>query len=214
MDALKHIPQSFFEFFARLVPGFVAFVAWIVLFDGEKQWRLALETFTADRLSPGNVTFVACFVSLSLAYVLGQLVAPFGKGMQRVTERLASPTDKILKPTRKWFKIYLKGSDNHNETEKLEEDNYDWLRANKPELGALVAKIRAEYTMFYALCAVFLIVWAAYYALARMPISVESALLMVMAVACACRGYSAGKTCKETSRKLRVTADKRLAWWT
>jgi hypothetical protein len=32
--------------------------------------------------------------------------------------------------------------------------DYDWLRANFPEQGVLVAKIRAEYTMFHSFAAV------------------------------------------------------------
>ena len=42
MEALKQIPQAFFEFFARLVPGFVAFGLWLGLFGGADHWQNVL----------------------------------------------------------------------------------------------------------------------------------------------------------------------------
>jgi len=43
MDALKLIPQSFFEFFARLAPGSVAFAFWLGLFNGGPELRRPLD---------------------------------------------------------------------------------------------------------------------------------------------------------------------------
>lgn len=61
----------------------------MTLFNGADNWPKILETLAAGRLDPSNVWVFALFVSISIAYGLGQLVAPFGKIAQRVTEFIA-----------------------------------------------------------------------------------------------------------------------------
>ena len=56
MEALRLIPQAFFEFFARLVPGAVALVMWMALFGGAGCWQSILEAFAAGRLDESNVS--------------------------------------------------------------------------------------------------------------------------------------------------------------
>ena len=104
MDALKLIPQSFFEFFARLVPGGVAFAIWMTLFDGAYRWPAVLETLAAGRLDKSNVAVFAFFVAISIAYGIGQLVAPFGKAAQRISEFLSVPAARIFIHPRNWVR--------------------------------------------------------------------------------------------------------------
>lgn len=187
MEVFKEIPQSFFELFARLVPGLAAFALWLGLFGGAREWARILEAFTAGHLNADNVTVNALFLSLSLAYVAGQLVAPFGKGMQRIAEHVG----KTKKPP---------GS------AEGKANDYDWLRANRPPLGALVAKIRAEHTMFHSLSAVFVLALAI--RLATGPAGPGAPLiLLVLGVACAVRGYAVKKTLDKTARKLRAAIE-------
>lgn len=209
MDALRLIPQSFFEFFARLVPGGVAFAIWMTLFDGAYRWPAVLQTLAADRLDTDNVWVFAFFVAISIAYGLGQLVAPLGKAAQRVSEFLAVPAARILIGPRNWARgVMGKVPIDLTKRKGGDEADYDYLRANAAELGALVAKIRSEHTMFYSLTAVFTIAAMAYLALRPGWLWPTLPLLLAAATACACRGYFVRKTMNETAKKLRNSLPK------
>jgi len=227
MDALKLIPQSFFEFFARLVPGGVAFAIWMTLFNGAYRWPAILETLAAGRLDHGNVSTFAFVVALSIAYGLGQLVAPLGKVAQRVSEFLAVPAASILIGPRNWARAVMgkdpvklperkkaavapvaSGADAQAASRKKEKGgDYDYLRANASELGALVGKIRSEYTMFYSLTAILAFAAVAYLAVQPDGLWPALPLLLGAAIVCACRGYFVGKTMNETAKKLRTAFD-------
>jgi hypothetical protein len=213
MDALKQIPQVFFEFFARLVPGLVALTLWMALLGGAQLWPNVLNTVAAGRVTNENIVTVFLIVGISVCYVIGQLIAPFGKLMQRITEWFVA----LIRWVTKWFVVLIRWVKHRlREAETKREDgderprakpdrkgDYDWLRANRTDLGALVAKIRAEYTMFYALSAIFSIALAArlYWA---PPIDAREILVfLVFIVACAGRGFSVKSTCNDTAKKLR-----------
>src|SRR5438046_8088201 len=69
---------------------------------------------------------------LATAYVVGQLLSPLAKLVQRLGEL-------------SWFKP------------KPKAEGYDWLRTHQPEAGAHCAKIRAEFTMHNGIAAVLLV---------------------------------------------------------
>ena len=78
------------------------------------------------------------------------------------------------------------------------EPRYDWLRAHQPAAGALCAKIRAEYTMYYALSAAFLAVAV----MASVSGAFTWALASLLAVPLtAWRGAKIEETFQETTRK-------------
>ena len=242
MEALKLIPQAFFEFFARLVPGAVALAIWMALFDGVHEWPVILQAVAAGRLDKANALVFATLVAVFIAYTLGQLVAPLGKAVQRISEFLAVPVAwALIKPRnwardvvgknpetlagrrRRWLRqrhvflwppsgngwvlIAVRLVDFAPAPREKDKNSYDYLRANAPEVGALVAKIRSEYTMFNALTAIFAIAAIAY-AGSRAAASWRiSTLLVVAAIVCACRGYFVEKRMGQSAKKLRSAFD-------
>jgi hypothetical protein len=187
MEALKLIPQAFFEFFARLVPGLIAFSLWLTVLGGAAGWRSFMEALlgpSQPNSTSANQTVWVVVAAIAACYVLGQLVAPFGKMLQMVVEGIAKRT--------RW-KLPDKG------------DAYDYLRANKPDLGALAGKIRAEYTMFYASAAVF-IVTGTLKAGSLLNLSRPDVILgglALLGMACLWRGFEVSKTFIKTSKKLK-----------
>ncbi len=90
MELVKLIPQAFFDFFARLVPGALALAIFLANPYGQNQWRMLLESFAAGKLDKSNLATLAVSAAIMTAYVVGQLAAPFGKAMQRVAETIAT----------------------------------------------------------------------------------------------------------------------------
>jgi hypothetical protein len=133
MDSLKLIPQVFFDLIGRVVPGAVAILAALQL--SGTTWESWLRASLGEKLaeSPSG----SMFIYLIGAYVVGQLVSPLAKLVQRAGE-LPS-----FKP-------------------RAKADGYDWLRTHAPEAGAHCAKIRAEFTMHNGLAAVLLAMAGAY----------------------------------------------------
>lgn len=155
MDVLKFIPQVFFDLIGRVVPGAAAIVAALVITS--TTWEYWLSAIVGKELGAKSPTaaFALLFAS---SYVVGQLLSPIAKLVQRIGELFG------LKPRNfpenydrkqgfrknKIFYLYsLVGP-------KPKADGYDWLRANHPEAGAHCAKIRGEFTMHNGLAAVFL----------------------------------------------------------
>lgn len=207
MDALKLIPQAFFEFFARLVPGFLAFALWIGLFGGDVHWPHVLGIVMAGGVTTDNTVSAVLVIGLSGCYVAGQLVAPFGKLMQWLTEKF------VTKGKSGWTRmkeLLKRGEPSAPATKPGPKDpspptgDYDWLRAKFPDQGALVGKIRAEYTMFYSLSAIVVTALLAR-GFGSSPVArLELVILALFAVAFATRGFNTKKTCNETAKKLRT----------
>jgi hypothetical protein len=127
VDALKLIPQLFFDLIARVVPGIVAlFVFGFLISDCSRSCVVGLNLdFEAIKTIGSALVF---FGLTGAAYVVGHLLAPIGKWLRTATQRKV-----IQEPWRK----------------------YDWLRVHRPDAGALAAKIRAEYSMYFSLAAAF-----------------------------------------------------------
>lgn len=217
MDAIKLIPQSFFDFLARLVPGALALAILLDTVPGGERWRILLETFAAGKLHRDNITVVAVVIATVGAYVAGQLAAPFGKAMQRFAEAIAAiptppvasaPSPQAVPPPRMISRIGHALWPPSKGMQSEGTGDYDWLRVNAPEIGALAAKIRAEQTMFCSMSAVLL-------AAAIMEIMLHSwskgAACLCLGLACEVRGYTVGRTQKQTSAKLKRAVQARMA---
>jgi hypothetical protein len=104
-------------------------------------------------LAHDNVVPAATLAILALSFIVGHVIAPFGKLVQRLNEK-------------SWFITQLvneAGEVGKKHTWLVEKDDeagkmYDWLQAHHPDQGALCAKIRVEFTMDNALAVTFLAV--------------------------------------------------------
>jgi hypothetical protein len=156
MDVLKLVPQVFFDLIGRVVPGAAAIVAALVITSST--WEYWLSAIVGKELVTKSPTaaFVLLFAS---SYVVGQLLSPLAKLVQRIGELFGrKPKDFPEKYSRKAEgfrknKIFYLYSLVRPEPKAK---GYDWLRANHPEAGAHCAKIRGEFTMHNGLAAVFL----------------------------------------------------------
>ena len=183
MEFGKLIPQMLFDILTRFVPGVVLLCGWIV-FLGQDDWRRLLDALLGGNLHDDNALPVSMLAVLFLSFLLGYLLAPFTRGMQRLIE--APPL--IAKVTRRrWFT---------NDPDA--EARFDWLRAHEPAAGALCAKIRAEYTMYYALSAALLAI--AVMALVSGALAWALASLLAVPVT-AWGGAKIEETFQDTTRK-------------
>lgn len=184
MEFSKLIPQIFFDILARFVPGAVLLCSWIT-FLGQDDWRRLLDALLGGNLDDGNALPAAMLALLFLSFLLGYLLAPFTWGVQRLSE--APPL--VTRRTRmRWL---AKDPD--------ADPRYDWLRAHHPGAGALCAKIRAEFTMYYALSVAFL----AAAVMAALDGAAAWALASLLAVPLtAWRGAKTEETFQETTTKL------------
>jgi len=208
MEALKQIPQAFFEFFARLVPGFVAFGLWLGLFGGADHWQNVLGMVMVGRWPQTTLSRPLRSLVCRDAMSQDSWSHRSGKLAQRLTEWCARRVHDVRTLITTNPQLGASSSDVSKEPPPLkrssaEIDDYDWLRAKYPDQGALVAKIRAEYTMFYSVSAV---VATALFAqvFGSSPIARgRIAILAVFTIVCAARGFSVTKTCQKTAKKLR-----------
>jgi hypothetical protein len=128
MDALKTIPQLFFDAIARVVPGLTALLLYFGFFDRDwSHWRKFAEGALARKDDyPQGFVILSFLVG---AYICGQFISPFAKQLEVIADNLSK--------------------------RKNIADLYDGLRLHQPDAGALCAKIRAEYVMFNSLAIVF-----------------------------------------------------------
>lgn len=170
VDAIKLIPQLFFDLIARVVPGVVTLILLVWLMP-ECEWSCMLNATAGGKLTDNNAFAFAFFIPLGAGFVIGHLIAPLGKWLRTATQRAA-----LREPWR----------------------NYDWLRVHRPDAGALAAKIRAEYTMHFSLAAAFLLGFAGALAmrwLGYAPKSwIETAVLFLLTALALYRGHETAKT--------------------
>jgi len=187
MDALRLVPQLFFDLLARVVPGVVLLVV-VAALHPSRSWPDLLDIAAGHKLNADNAFAFAFFVQLGLGFVLGHLIAPIGKTMGGWVRHPG-------------FKAPWR--------------EYDWLRMHRPDAGALVAKIRAEYTMHYSLAAAFaigLVAGIAMYALGTpgAPPGWSLAALAVLAALSLWRGRDTEKTFADSARQFHAVAQDEL----
>lgn len=154
METLKLIPQVFFDLLARLVPGCAGLVLFFILYEKNLQ-GIVNELFGEKLAESVSSSF---FLFLGMGYVIGVVISPAAKMVQRLNE-LGIPFS--LTKMKKALADYRAGKHKKNnltqEKEPFSEKKlrYDRLRLEEPEVGALCAKIRAEFTMHNSLAVIF-----------------------------------------------------------
>jgi hypothetical protein len=223
MEALKLIPQVFFDLLARLVPGCLGLVSYLILW--KKDWESIITYLFGQSFARESKT-ISFFIFLGAGFVLGELLSPLAKMVQRINEiKIPASTSgfKILKRRcRNYFKISFnkmfrvrvrkisllkrlakqKSQKQQKET-KFDEKKlrYDRLRMEKPDIGALCAKIRAEFTMHNGLSVVFAID-SICYPLSNLPFHCYILLLLLFIFFLAAyRGRTTDKTFNDTVAK-------------
>lgn len=163
MEALKILPQAFFDFIARIVPGLVALLllSWIE----PETWDAV--TVALGRFAGNPCARIPLWLLLGAAYVAGHLLSPATKLVQRVTERYPRIEIEIEKGKEKekdgpkkriWYRTNSKIEAKEFKTDSVK---YDWLRVHSPAVGDISAKLRAEFTLYNSLSAIFFLfaVW-------------------------------------------------------
>jgi hypothetical protein len=195
--AAELIPQVFFDILARYVPGLVLVGSWILLL-GQDDWPALLSTVVGGQLSSGNAFLTAALVLLFVPFVVGYVIAPFAKAVQRGNEHgwwlPPRPSRSVYESgERKW-----RPKDWWVLSDKAGEEGYDWLRENASDGGALSAKIRAEFTMYNALSVAFLAITVMACIAGEYPWAVASALATPLM---AYRGATIEETFHSTTRE-------------
>jgi len=159
MDALKFIPQAFFDLIARIVPGFV--FLFLINYSNSELMDLFKERMA--EIKGSKTGELPIFFVILAAYVIGHLISPLTKQIQELNKKIA-----LTLHIKKW----RKEKENKEEYDKVKEEhekklfkekikklskNYDWLRLNKPDAGGHCAKLRAEFTMYNSFATVFAI---------------------------------------------------------
>jgi hypothetical protein len=148
MEALKVFPQIFFDAIARVVPGLMAMFLY-VHFCGWTRWHQFVEGATGIK---GDEGFPVGFVFSSLiagGYIVGHLISPFTKMIQRLGEVLPEEWWKHKHGGEKerrqkasivdWQALKSKRTQAKDIKDKAS-INYDSLRLHCPEVGGLCAK--------------------------------------------------------------------------
>jgi hypothetical protein len=156
MESLKIIPEIFFDLIARVVPGGVGLVAYLLL--SGQSWQSWLNATLGPSLA-GSLS-VAILIFLVAAYLVGQLLSPAAKLVQRIGEDLPNQIGKKFPKLADRIKKKYPDKENYSDFAKLvmcpppKAKDYDWLRLHCPGVGDQCAKIRAEFTMHNGLAVV------------------------------------------------------------
>jgi hypothetical protein len=208
MENLKIIPQVFFDLIARVVPGSVGIIAYLILFG--KDWTDTITKIFGQSFSVESTT-LSFLIYLGTGYVIGELISPLAKMVQRINElKIPNSISAFKKMVAKKEKNKeVKEIENEmnkklkSEDKKFSEDKirYDRLRLKHPDVGALCAKIRAEFTMHNELAVVFFIS-ALYYPFSVLQFNWYAFyFLLFMSFISAYRGRNTNITFKETVAK-------------
>lgn len=198
METLKLIPQVFFDLLARVVPGCVGLISYIVMCG--KPWGTIVSYLFGYTFAEKSTT-LSFFIFLGTGFVIGELISPAAKLVQRINEGKFPKSFKAYKAMRqkdKLEKLEMKKDGFKFSEKKL---RYDKLRFEKSDIGALCAKIRAEFTMHNSLSVVFLID-ALYYPWSILPFNwLVLVSIFLLALLTAYRGRTTNKTFNETVAK-------------
>jgi len=174
MEALKVVPEIFFDAIGRVVPGSAFIVLCLTLSDEAAScWQSFFHVVLASGGEPSSA-----FVAISLAvaaYTVGHVMSPLTKLMQRIGE--AYPT----------------------KLKKADSFKYEWLRTHKGDVGAHCAKLRAEFTMYNGLAATSL-VFSVWMFVTQATLSQRQSIIVVILVVLGVFMLSRGRAGKETFR--------------
>jgi len=163
MDALKLIPQLFYDVISRVIPGVVTLIL-VASALGTNFGVLVTGPFGGAPALRDSALFLGVGV-IGASYIAGQMLAPLSDFYERYVVT-------ALLPRSFWFMPAALGPDSHypeamqlfllselglgDENRKLAGERfrvalfvwYDWLRVWQVQAGARVEKIRSEYRMF------------------------------------------------------------------
>jgi hypothetical protein len=151
MDFLKLIPQVFFDVIGRIVPGAFCLVCLQATTESPIFAKVMCMVVPSQELRASSLVWI--LVVGASAYVTGHFMAPFVRYLERPPAQSSTParptwlsqlsrvlraTGEAILPFRRQVAVF---------DPKIWRQ-YDWLRLERPEVGGLVARIRAEYTMY------------------------------------------------------------------
>ena len=122
MDALKLIPQVFFDVIGRVVPGSLRIFLWLML-DSEApmHWDHILRRAFMSTSKEAIPTLLALSSVLGFGYVLGHILSPITKFIQAKGE---------------WLSPLKTPLDEKHPGALSKSNKYEWLRLHRPEAGA------------------------------------------------------------------------------
>jgi len=164
MDALKLIPQLFYDLISRVLPGSVAIILLSISAD-LKLGKLTTE-FWEGATAIQQSAWLLGLGFIVAAYLVGQIISPISDFIEKsLVKRLFPSYFQVLQVglSKKGTypsniqKVLLKelGGEKDDDASHMTSGQYekavfvwyDWLRVNFQEAGANAAKIRAEYRM-------------------------------------------------------------------
>jgi hypothetical protein len=201
MEALKLVPQLFYDLIARVLPGSVAIIM-VAAAANLKLGKLATDFWDGATAIQQSAIFLG-FGFFVAAYIVGQLISPISDFIEnRIVKRLFPAYFSVLKnalsssseysPSVRSFLLRELGYKKETEASQITAGQsskavfvwYDWLRVNDPDSGARAAKIRAEYRMHSQNTVAFLIALVVHLALAYMQqSSLNPTLIIVLTIA-------------------------------
>ncbi|HET9982979.1 MAG TPA: hypothetical protein VFQ38_05315 [Longimicrobiales bacterium] len=163
MDAIKLVPQLFYDVISRVIPGVMALVL-IAAALGRDLGAMVVGPFAGAPALQGSALFLSVAV-IGAAYIVGQLLGPVSDFFERRIASVFVPRSYWLRPEalarggrypasmRRLLLAELELADDGDAGagERLTATIflwYDWLRVWQPEAGARVEKLRAQYRMF------------------------------------------------------------------
>ena len=184
MDALKLIPQLFYDLIARVLPGSVALIL-LGLSTNLKLGKWITDFWEGATAIQGSALWLG-FGFLVAAYLVGHIISPISDFIEnRYVKRVFSDyfevlqiglsSEHIYSPEMRKVLFRELGAATDNDISQITSSQYqkavfvwyDWLRVNSPQAGANAAKIRAEYRMHSQNTVVFMtallthLIWAA-----------------------------------------------------
>jgi hypothetical protein len=164
MDALKLIPQLFYDLISRVLPGSVA----IILLSASTDLKLGKVTtdFWVGATAIQESAWLLGFGFIVAGYLVGQIISPISDFIeQNLVKRLFPSYYQVLQiglsdkgtysPNMRNVLLKELGVEKDDDGSQITSGQYqkavfvwyDWLRVNSQEAGANAAKIRAEYRM-------------------------------------------------------------------
>lgn len=201
METLKLIPQVFFDLIARVIPGSVGLVSYLILC--KNNWQSIITSVFGQSFAQESTT-LSFLIFLGAGFVVGELLSPAAKMVQRINEIKIFSSNKKNK-----YSKSLPSQDKPEEKFSEKKLRYDRLRLLKPEVGALCAKIRAEFTMHNGLSVVFAMN-SIYYPFSQLAFNwFILAFLSVLTFLTAYRGRTTNQTFNETVEKFTRLLDEK-----
>lgn len=158
MDAIKLVPQLFYDLISRIIPGFTS-LFFFTLATGKQVGELPALIFK-DSNTLQNSIFFLLLVALLASYLIGQIIALLSDSyeeifLKRVFSKYFNLLEHLISPDSQYPKeektILINEIKPDDKDKKIIQEKiwiwYDWIRVKNPEAGARCAKVRAEYRM-------------------------------------------------------------------